>query len=104
MVSQAIVVYASYRRFAQCDDGGIGEGYSDSVARLLADKWESTGELNNLASGGKGFRQFVLRHVDELMSPTQAEAIGRNATERCKPNARVLCKSITARLSAFEKK
>src|ERR1700736_5339009 len=30
-------VYQSFKRFSQCDDGGIDEGYSDAVGKLLAD-------------------------------------------------------------------
>jgi hypothetical protein len=30
-------VYRSFKRFSQCDDGGIAEGYSDDVGKLLAD-------------------------------------------------------------------
>src|SRR6266446_4724451 len=68
-------VYESYKKFARCDDGAIGEGYSDSIARLLSDQWSTADELNRFVSHDKGFEKFRLRHIDELMSPTQAENI-----------------------------
>lgn len=91
-------LYSSYKSFAQCDDGGIGEGYSDSVARLLSDHWNSTNQLNRLVSRDKDFERFVLRHIDELMSPAQAKNIRDNAEARCPSNAKRLCKRITARI------
>lgn len=29
-----------FRQFRACDDGGIAEGISDAVARLLANRWD----------------------------------------------------------------
>lgn len=91
-------VYQAYNEFGQCDNGGIGEGYSESVARLLTDGWPTIGELNHLAAQNKGFKGFVLHHVDELMTPTQAQQIEENATERCPSASGRLCKSIISRL------
>jgi hypothetical protein len=91
-------VYMSFRNFAQCDDGAIGEGYSDSVARLLSDHWNGTSQLNHFVKRDKAFENFVLRHVDELMSPTQAEKIRKNAESSCPPNSKTLCDEIAARI------
>ena len=91
-------VYKSYKRFGQCDDASIGEGYSDSVARLLSDHWETAGELLQLISHDKGFEQFVLRHIDELMSPMQAETIRRNALSHCSTTEKSLCRKIIFRI------
>jgi hypothetical protein len=91
-------VYKSYRHFRQCDDGAIGEGYSDSIARLVSEKWSSADQLDRLASHDRGFRSFVLHHIDELMSPSQAETIRNNAETHCPSRAGKLCKQIAARL------
>src|SRR5947208_10472842 len=72
-------LHRSYERYAQCDDGAIGEGYSDSIARLLTEKWESFDELDRLGVQDRGFERFVLRHVDELMTPEQADKIRNNS-------------------------
>ena len=60
-------VYRFYARFSQCDDGGIAEGTSDAVAKLLANHWDTVTELVKLISSHKGFENFVLRHVDETI-------------------------------------
>jgi hypothetical protein len=91
--------YRSYKKFAQCDDGAIGEGYSASVARLLGDKWGSVDQLNRLAARDKSFETFVLRHIDELMSPAQAKQIRDNAVERCPAHAAWLCGAIGVRIT-----
>jgi hypothetical protein len=91
-------VYKSYKEFSQCDDGAIAEGYSDSVARLLSDRWRGTGQLNRSISHDRDFEMFVLRHVDELMSPIQAENIVKNAKDFCPSSATRLCERIIARV------
>lgn len=91
-------IYRSFKDFAQCDDGAIGEGYSDSIARLLSDRWTTIGQLSNLTARDKNFDKFTLRHVDELMSPTQARKIRENATAHCPPEAKRFCSALVVRL------
>lgn len=93
-----VEVYRSYGRYAQCDDGAIGEGYSDSVARLLAEDWSNVNQLNTFALRDKGFEEFVLRHVDELISPAQQKKIFDNATAHCPAGLGKLCKRIVAQI------
>jgi hypothetical protein len=49
-------LYRSYRKFGQCDDGAIAEGYSESVARILFDHWNSLPCLAELAGVNAAFR------------------------------------------------
>ncbi len=91
-------VRRSYKAFAQCDDGAIGEGYSDSVARLLSDNWASLDQLSHLVEHDNGFEKFILRHVDELMSPAQARKIFDNATLHCPSRVGQLCRAVIARI------
>lgn len=95
-------VYQAFKRFGHCDDGAIGEGYSDSVARLLASDWVHIEKANELTSRDKKFRRFVLHHIDELMSPDQAKMIGENARDHCPTSTTRLCKLIESRLSEVE--
>jgi len=93
-------LHRSYERYAQCDDGAIGEGYSDSIARLLAEKWESLDEFDRLGVQDRAFEGFVLRHVDELMTPEQANKIRDNSKNHCPSHDRALCRKIADRLRA----
>jgi hypothetical protein len=76
-------VYQSFNRFSQCDDGSIAEGYSDAVGRLLADNWDQVTDLARLAARDKSFQSFVLRHVDETLSPDTLKKIVQNAKHHC---------------------
>src|ERR1700676_1997055 len=68
-------LYQSYERYRSCDDGALAEAYSDYVAYLLARKWSEVKTLAVLARAHPDFETFVLRHVDEMMSPEQAKTI-----------------------------
>ena len=90
-------VYRSFKRFAHCDDGAIWEGYSDSIARMLASRWEQLEDLRRLVVADKGFERFVLRHIDGLMTTEQQQLILENARARCPSNAKRLCGLIEKR-------
>lgn len=88
-------VYRSYKKFApQCDDGAVAEGYSDAVGKLLANHWEHFPRLVKLVKGDKGFKQFVVRHVDESLSDDTLRRISKNARSRCPADAKGLCSLI----------
>lgn len=92
-------IFQSYQRYGHCDDAAISEGYSDSVATLVADRWDLIPELNALARAHPAFRAFVLRHLDDLMSIDQDKTIRENAQAHCPKGATALCTAIYARLN-----
>jgi hypothetical protein len=92
-------VYASYRRYKHCDDGAIAEGYSSSVASLLADKWTSLGELEKIVKSDPRFGVFVLFHVDVTMSIDQAGVIRSHAATQCPKASKALCAKLRERLA-----
>ena len=87
-------VYESFKRYSHCDDGAIGEGYSDKITILLVNRWDSAEELFDLWRAHPQFGRFVLFHVDELMSPEQAKTIIKNAQESCPPHSEKYCRSL----------
>ncbi len=87
-------VYRAYKRFSHCDDGAIAEGYSDSVTKLLADDWKSFNRLLVLTNRNRGFRSFVLKHVDESAPGDSLAKIANNARSECPAGGRNLCLSI----------
>ena len=91
-------VYGFYKRFLRCDDGGVAEGVSDAIAKLLANHWEHFSDFAKLASTDKGFEQFVVRHVDETIdSVHDAPKISENARLHCPSNSVQLCKIIISK-------
>lgn len=90
-------VFNSYKRYCQCDDGAISEGYSASVAGMLGTHWERVGELVKLIGAHPEFERFVLRHVDETMTMEQGKSIKLNAKRNCPTTAFHICVSIIQR-------
>lgn len=91
-------VFSSYKRFRQCDDAAIGEGYSSSVATLLASQWKHFEELSALSRKYPRFKAFVLRHVDEMMTSEQDKTIEENVRFHCPADSSHLCNLIEERL------
>jgi hypothetical protein len=88
-------VYRFYRKFSHCDDGGIAEGVSDAVVKLLAKRWDTVGHLVKHVSNDGKFENFVLRHIDETVDwERDFPKIRQNATSRCPPDAVRLCKAL----------
>ncbi len=91
-------VYRFYKRFSQCDDGSIGEGISDAVAKLLANRWETFETFAKLGSRDKGFEEFVVRHVDETIDWSHdVPKIHENARLRCPSGSSRVCKILVER-------
>jgi len=87
-------VYRSFRRYKQCDDASIGEGYSDKIVILLTEHWPAIKALSGLTKANPEFERFVLWHVDELMSPEQGKTIIDNAHNHCPAAAEKLCQRL----------
>ena len=90
-------LYQSFKHYAACDDGAIAEGYSNSVAALLSE-WDDIGSLNKLVIKDKKFGDFVIKHVDWLMTPSQLEAIDSHANKSCPTEVSGLCVRIRERV------
>jgi hypothetical protein len=87
-------VYKSFKRFGHCDDGGIAEGYSDAIVRLLARRWPTLSELQPLVSAHRNFHDFVLRHIDATADPRDLDKIISKAATSCPVKAQPLCGEI----------
>jgi hypothetical protein len=87
-------VFRSYKKFSQCDDGAIAEGYSDSVTKLLVGDWKSFDQLLALTNRDEKFKDFVLKHIDESVPADRLARIASNARSRCPASGRHLCSSI----------
>jgi len=95
-------IYASYKRFRQCDDAAISEGYSASISELLAARWDQLSELLALMHAHPSFRQFVLKHLDATMSLDDATSIERNVREACPPRGAFFCAAVRKRLDELK--
>ena len=91
-------VYHAYVRYGHCDDGGVAEGYSDAVVKLLSRRWKRLGELASLIGRDSTFGKFVFRHIDETADTNDLVAIENLAKNKCPTDYGELCGRIAARI------
>jgi hypothetical protein len=84
----------AYGKYGHCDDGGIAEGYSEAVARLLVDRWDTLPDLAALIRRNPPLRGFVLRHIDATLDARDLVRIEALATTSCFPSLKPLCRAL----------
>jgi len=84
-------LHRSYRLYLHCDDGAVGEGYSESVARTLVDHWNTLPDLERLAKKDSLFRRFVLNHVNATLNVDDLEIIKKKAQSKCPAPSHAIC-------------
>ena len=95
-------IHQSYLRYRQCDDGGIWEGYSDSVVTTLAKRWDQLPSLQILIAHDDIFREFIFRHIDATTSPEDLVTVARNAKRKCPTWLADLCADLSRRAQEAE--
>jgi hypothetical protein len=93
-------LYKSYELYGKCDDGAIAEGYSESVARILVDHWNTLPRLANLAAKDARFRRFVLAHVNATLDLNDLKKIRADAKTRCPSQLGAICANLTKEADA----
>jgi len=82
-------LYKSYKRYGHCDDVDAAEGYSESIARILADHWETLPHLAQLIQHDEAFGRFV--GLDGTMNVNDLTKIKRLSTAHCPVGLKELC-------------
>ena len=85
--------YSSYKEYKNCDDGSIAEGYSESISKLLAHKWNEISKLKQIIKTDNSFFMFVLKHIDETTS--YQETIYKNSKNLCPEGSEIICNQIS---------
>lgn len=93
-------VFSAYRRFGECDDGAIAEGFTEAVTRMMATDWKSIPLLQGITSKDDNFSRFVIRHIDESADPNHLQVILESARAKCPRHSEQLCKQIEKRSAA----
>jgi len=78
-----------YERYGGCVSDFAAEGYSESIARILVDHWETLPRLAQLSADDQGFANSV--RVGETIVPTDIAAIKDNAVHHCPAGLAELC-------------
>ena len=97
-------LYKSFKLYKQCDDGAIGEGYSESVARILADHWSTISRLETLGAKDPAFRRFILKHVDGTIASDDIVKIKKNASVSCPKNLQKFCTDLRMQIERSERR
>jgi hypothetical protein len=93
-------LYQSFKRYGGCDDVDAAEGYSESVARILVDKWGTLPWLSELVAKDKAFRRFVLGGVNATLDMKDVKAIKQNSISACPPGLHALCEGLSKQADA----
>jgi len=80
--------------FRACDDGALGENYSDIVVKNLAHRWTEITVLSALSKRQPEFRQWAVAHIDATASDDDLNQILRNTAGCSREKDRRLCLSI----------
>lgn len=92
-------MYDAYHRFSPCDEGGVAQAFTDSIAYLLASRWSELHDLEHFAEANRHFRAFVLKHIDATASEQDLRRILGHAKD-CPGYARPICREIENRARA----
>jgi len=91
-------VAAAFKQFSGCDDGVVAEGFSEGIARLMADHWAQLPQLAHLTPSNPGLESFVLKHLDETINLADAKKIATLAHDSCPKDTQSLCTKILGKL------
>lgn len=88
-------LFKHQRVFSSCDDGELGEGYSDAVVNLFSRKWNQLSTFLALAKKHPDFQKWAIRHIDATASDEDLNRIILNS-ESCIKNSTEsgLCRTI----------
>jgi len=87
---------AFYHRYSVCriDDAEVMEGVSESVARMLADHWDTLPVAAKLFKQDSPFEAFALAGVNITDSTDDLNHIDKLAANRCPIDLHILCQKI----------
>ena len=92
-------MYDAFHRFSPCDEGGVAQAFSDSIAFLLSRRWSDLHDLEHFAEANRAFRAFVLKHIDATVDAKDLRRIQGYAKD-CPGYARPICREIESRSRA----
>jgi len=94
------VLHTSYHLYHNCDDGAIAEGYSESVARILVDRWRTLPRLAELTKSDPRFWKFVLKHIDSTLDTKDLKRMRSMAKTQCPSALHSVCTNLTREADA----
>lgn len=87
-------VYRYFKLYAHCDDGSIGEGFSEVISVLLAENWKDLPQLNSFIKADPSFNKFVIKHIDSTLPMDRLTHIANYTENQCPVSLKKLCFNI----------
>ena len=84
-------IYQSFLKYRNCDDAAIAEGYSESISRMLAERWLDVQRLKAITSKDALFEKFVVRHIDETIPMDRLQKIAKYSRDSCPAGEASFC-------------
>ncbi len=92
-------------RYGGCDDGETAEAVDDTVATLLAQRWNELMRSADSVESDPGFRSFLLHRIDEVaLDDPSVKRIRASTRDRCMPGNLRLCSRIRSVLDRLDRK
>lgn len=94
-------LYSDFKNYGNCDDGWIAEAFDEATIQLLIKDYPGFFSSSPRKSD-KGFRQFIIRHINEVASVEELSQVISHAKKECPANESKFCKRIIqkARISS----
>ncbi|WP_414499585.1 hypothetical protein [Zymobacter sp. IVIA_12111.31 C1] len=87
-------VYDYEEKYNGCIGSDTSEILSESIVRILAEKWEQLPDLKKLIKKNKKFEEFVFSSIDSTVSGDDLLKINDLAKKQCPKNSQTLCSKI----------
>lgn len=98
-------LHAVYRRLGGTADGVVAGAFTDKVSELLADRWRTVGDLQQIVRRDAAFRRFVLANINEAVPADRAKRIESNIATGCPDRAtQALCDELLNALETARRK
>jgi hypothetical protein len=85
--------HTAVMQYGVCEDGALGEMYSDLSIGMLRDRWEDAQAFNPLQSEGT-FRRFVIRHLDSTVKLEDLRSVRSKAKHRYGSHSASFCREV----------
>jgi len=93
-------MHRAYAVLSACDDGWIGEGISESVARIVLGKRPQLHLLQQFGETDPGFYALVVKHVDSSLTAEQLAGIKQVAEQACPGMSKRVCAALVKNANA----
>jgi len=88
-------VNRAFRNFGHCDDGGIAEGFDETISVLWANHWQKLPEMLKYTKENKELKAFIYKRIwSETVPADRWKKILKKAQNECPKCGKEFCAEI----------